>query len=139
MTSRGPEQQEQAIIEPTVLDNGIYDDDEELAADAGHACEIRPMEAIITQRMPAIALCEQNLNKRESFENSNSSAHSLTDRGLQTRAHPKQKEKHEQQKNDRSSPTDQIKTNEVSSPKDERGKQRLVTMTVMPMEMGASM
>ena len=93
MTSRGPEQQEQAIIEPIVLNNGIYDGDEEIAADAGHACEIRPMEAIITQRMPAIALCEQNLNKRESFENSSSSAHSLTDQGLQTRAHTKQKEK----------------------------------------------
>ena len=88
MTSRGQEQQEQAIIEPTVLDNGINDEDGEHASDEGHECEIRPMEAIITKRMPSIALCEQKWKERESFDKS--SAHSLTDQGLQTRAHTEQ-------------------------------------------------
>ena len=98
MTSRGPAQQEQAIVEPTVIDNGINDDDEKHEAEEG--CEIRPMEAILTELMPSTSLCmpKPNWQERESFENSN--AHSLTDQGLQTRAHTMQ------QKNGRSSPAD---------------------------------
>jgi hypothetical protein len=116
MTSRGQEPQEKAIVEPTVLDNGINDEDGEHASDEGHDCEIRPMEAIITKRMPSIALCERKWKERESFDKI--SAHSLTDQGLQTRAHK------EQHKTDRSSPTDSKEKNEpkkskLSSPKDE--------------------
>ena len=85
MTSRGPSQQEQAIVEPNVIDNGINDDDEKHEAEEGY--EIRPMEAILTELMPSISLCTPKANWQERESLKDSSAQSLTDDSLQTRAH----------------------------------------------------